>query len=151
MEVCEKTGTFISARQSPKWIKAIEQPNKWMRTQEKKINFREPSTRAKQPTAKLDKRPKTSKRIPSPMQSKSVTTTKALAKLPSTVVQAPPVLDYRKIVDALQYAAAAEKCTLLDALRKVPWITQIEIYQNFMSISFAAFNRIQRHPADRND
>lgn len=140
--MCEKTGTFISARQSPKWIKAIEQPNKWMRTQEKKINFQKPLTRAKQPSEKLDKRPKTSKRIPLQMQSKSVTTTKVLQKLPPTAVQAPPVLDYRRIVDALQYAAVAEKCVLLDALRKVRWITQIEIYQNLMSISIAAFNRI---------
>lgn len=130
--MCEQTGTFISARQSPKWIKAIEQPNKWMRTQEKKINFQEPPTRAKQLTAKLDKRPKTSKRIPLQLQSKSVTTTKVLKKVPPTAVQAPPVLDYRKIVDALQYAAVAEKCIVLDALRKVPWITQIEIYQNFI-------------------
>lgn len=117
----EKTGTFISARRSPKWVKAIEQPNKWMRTQEKKIIFQEPAIQAKQPTNKLDKRPKTSKRNPPILPSKTVAKAKGLKKLPitTTVLPSAPKLDYRKMVDALQYAAVAEKCILLEALRWV--------------------------------
>lgn len=125
LESNEKTGTFISARQSPKWIKTIEQPNKWMRTHEKKINFQEKLMRAKQPPIKLDKRPKTSKRIPPQSQSKIVAGTKATIKLPATVVQAPQELDYHKVLDALQYSAVAEKCILLEALR---WVSEQRRY-----------------------
>lgn len=102
----EKTGTFISARMSPKWVKRIDQPNKWMRSHDRKINFQEPSIRAKPSTVKLDKRPKTSKKISSQLQS-------------TPPAQSPPTLDYHKIIDALQYGAVAEKCILLEALRWV--------------------------------
>lgn len=117
----EKTGTFISARRSPKWVKAIEQPNKSMRAQDKKIVFQEPAIQAKQSTTKLDKRPKTSKRTPPILPSKTVAKAKGLKKLPTTTTVLPPEpkLDYRKMVDALQYASIAEKCILLEALRWV--------------------------------
>lgn len=128
LESNEKTGTFISARQSPKWIKAIEQPNKWMRTQEKKINFKEPSIRAKQSTIKLGNRPRTSKIIPMPLQSRSVANKKDVKTIPTTVVQSSPVLDYRKMVDTLHYGAVAEKCILLEALK---WVCE-EIDSKFL-------------------
>lgn len=126
----EKTGTFISARQSPKWINGIEQPNKWMRMQEKKINIQEPAIRAKPAPVKLVKRPKITTKNPLQLQSKAKAARKQ--QLNSTEdVEPSPLLDYRKIIDAFQYGSAAEKCSLLDALRSVRRAVDTNVRRNF--------------------
>lgn len=131
----EKTGTFISARQSPKRVKTSEKPNKWMRTQVKKINFREPSIRARQSTIKLHERPIASKRNQPRLPSRDETNT-GVKQLTASDVQSPPMLDYRKIVDALQYAAVAEKCILLEALR---WVCNVQQSNFFFHLNLRSF------------
>lgn len=113
----EKSGTFIS----PKWIKAIEQPNKWMRFDEKKNDFPKMPIHTKPlppPAAPLPltKRPETSKRKPAQLQSKVV---KKVLTTELKTTTSTPALDYYKIIDALHYGTNQEKCNVLDGLKGV--------------------------------
>lgn len=112
----EKSGTFIS----PKWIKAIEQPNKWMRFDEKKNDFPKMPIHTKPmppaPSLPLTKRQETSKRKPAQLQSKVV---KKVLTTELKTTTSTPALDYYKIIDALHYGTTQEKCNVLDGLKGV--------------------------------
>lgn len=130
----EKVGTFISAGNSPKWIKTMDEQNKWLKKENSKSLYEHPVLPQK-PQIKLkkienvdccrnrllEKRQKSSnKKLASVIGKPSIKSKENIkSSLGESISDQMQKLDYCKIIDSLKNAEVKDKCDLLLALRWV--------------------------------